>query len=57
MTNAEDAFLTLRLSLAFAGNQLIAQDVLKDDEKIQCSKKKLGDIKVFSRTLMFYICK
>lgn len=52
MTNTEDAFLILRLSLAFAGNQVIAQDVLKDDEQSQCSKMKPGNIKVFSRTLL-----
>lgn len=49
MTNAEDTFLPLQLSLGFAGNQLIAQDVLKDDGQSQCSKMKPGNIKVFSR--------
>lgn len=52
MTNAEDTSLTLQLSLAFAGNQLIAQNVLKDEQS-QCSKKKPGNIKVFSRALLF----
>lgn len=57
MTNAKDTFLTLQLSLAFAGKQQIAQNVLKGDEQSQCSKMKPGNIKVFSRTLMFCSCK
>lgn len=49
--NAEGTFLTLELLFVFAGNQLIAQDMRKDDEQSQCSKTKPDNIKVFSRAL------
>lgn len=54
--NAEGSSVALELLFVFAGSQLIAQDVRKDEE--QNSKTKPDNIKVFSRTffLMFYDC-
>jgi len=59
LTKAEGTFLILELLFGFAGSQLIAQDVRKDDEQSQCCRTKADNVKVLSRTffLMFRSCK